>query len=55
MLDVTKYGGKWIATRHGKVVAAGETFGEVDSEVRRMGLENDVILTRVPRSGAVIV
>jgi hypothetical protein len=53
--DTSKHGGKWVATRRGEVVAVGDSFADVDAEVRRRGIENDVILTRVPRTGAVLL
>ncbi len=50
VFDVSLHGGKVVAMRQGEVVAVGETFAEVDTEVRERGLENDVILTRVPKT-----
>lgn len=55
MFDTVKHGGKWVATRRGRVLVVGDSFAEVDKEVRRRGLEDEVILTRVPRTGAVLL
>jgi hypothetical protein len=51
LFDVLKYGGQWVATRHDEVLVAGPSFGAVDREVRRLGLQGEVILARVPRKG----
>ena len=48
LFDVSRYGGKVVATCAGEVVAVGDSFTEVDEEIRRQGRENEVILTRVP-------
>jgi hypothetical protein len=48
IFDIGLYGGKVVATRQGEVVAVGESFSEVDAEIRKRGLQNEVILTRVP-------
>jgi hypothetical protein len=55
LFDTEKYGGRWVATRHGTVMAVGDSFSELDAEVRRLGIENEVVLTRVPRTGAVLL
>lgn len=55
LLDAKKYGGKWVATRKGDVVAVGRTFAEVDEAVCEMGIQDEVILTRVPEAGALVL
>lgn len=51
VFDVDRYGGKVVATIRGEVVAEGDTFAEVDREIRRLHLESEAILTRVPARG----
>ena len=47
-LDLGRYGGRWVATRHGEVVAAGHSYREVAAKVTVLGLQDEVILTLVP-------
>jgi hypothetical protein len=54
ILDIKKYGGRWIATRHGVVMAVADSYKQLDERVVAMGIENDVIFTQVPRSGALV-
>ena len=51
VVDVDKFGGKWVATRRGRVVAAAEDFAGIRQAVRELGVEDDAILTRVPETG----
>lgn len=51
VFDVAKYGGKWVATRRGQIIAAADDFAAIRKAVRDMGLEDDSILTRVPETG----
>lgn len=53
-LDIAKYGGRWVATRMGKVVAVGSSYADVAGKVTALGLQDEVILTLVPSSGAFI-
>ena len=52
VFDIGRYGGKWVATRGHDVVAEGQTYTEVKETVVALGLQDDVILTLVPRTGA---
>ena len=54
IMDVDKYGGRWIATRHGKVMAVADSYKELDVKVVALGIENEVIFSHVPRSGALV-
>jgi hypothetical protein len=51
VFDVAKYGGKWVATRRGQIVAAADDFAAIRRAVRELGLEDDAILTRIPETG----
>ena len=55
VLDADRYGGRWIATLRGHVVASGLDLVEVNKSLDAMGFGGDVILTRVPRSGDVVL
>ena len=55
VLDADRYGGKWIATVRGHVVAQSEDLKEVDALVREMGLADQAILTLVPKTGDLVV
>ena len=55
VLDIDRYGGKWIATRQGAVVADGDSYSEVAAAVDRLGLRDQVILTLVPTTGAIVL
>ncbi|HKZ59177.1 MAG TPA: DUF5678 domain-containing protein, partial [Candidatus Thermoplasmatota archaeon] len=50
-LDLRKYGGRWVATRHGRVVVVGNSYREVAAQVSALGLQEEVILTLVPATG----
>lgn len=52
ILDIKKYGGRWIASQRGKIVAVGDSYEEIDLAVRKLGIKDDVILTQVPTTGA---
>ena len=54
IMDIDKYGGRWIATRHGKVMAVADSFVALHKEVDKLGIANEVICTEVPRSGAFV-
>lgn len=54
ILDIKKYGGRCIATRHGKVMAVADSFVALLKEVEKQGIANEVIFTEVPRSGAFV-
>lgn len=54
LLDIGKYGGRWVATRMGEVVAVGRSYTDVAAKVTVLGLQDEVILTLVPSSGAFI-
>jgi hypothetical protein len=54
ILDIDKYGGRWIATRFGKVMAVADSYKELDKKVVKLGIENEVIFTRVPTTGAFV-
>jgi hypothetical protein len=54
IMDIDKYGGRWIATRHGKVMAVADAYKELDVKVLALGVENEVIFSHVPRSGAFV-
>lgn len=54
VLDIDKYGGRWIASQRGRVVAVGDSYAEVEAAVRKLGIEDDVILTSVPTTGAFV-
>lgn len=54
ILDIKKYGGRCIATRHGKLVAVADSFVALLREVEKLGIANEVIFTEVPRSGAFV-
>jgi hypothetical protein len=54
VLDIDKYGGRWIASQRGKIVAVGDSYAEIDATVRKLGIEDDVILTSVPTTGAFV-
>lgn len=51
VFDVRKYGGKWVATQRGAVIAASVSLEEVERILDEAGVGNDVVLTKVPRSG----
>jgi hypothetical protein len=51
VFDVDKYGGMWVATRRGQIIASAGDFATIRRVVREMGVEEDAILTRVPASG----
>jgi hypothetical protein len=54
VMDIKKYGGRWIATRRGKVMAVADSYKQLDLKVVDMGIENEVIFTQVPKSGALV-
>jgi len=54
IMDIDKYGGRWIATRFGKVMAVADSYKELDKKVVELGIENEVIFTRVPTTGAFV-
>jgi len=54
VLDVKKYGGRWIATRRGKVMAVADSYKELDKKVVDLRIETEVIFTQVPKSGALV-
>jgi len=49
--DIGTYGGKWVATRRGHIIASAKEFAEIRRLVRGMGCEEDAVLTRVPETG----
>ncbi len=51
VFDVAKYGGKWVATRRGQIIAAADDFAAIRRAVHELGLEDDAILTRIPETG----
>ena len=53
ILDIEKHGGRWVASQRGKVVAVADSFTDIELKVAALGIANDVILTRVPRTGAI--
>ena len=55
VLDADRYGGQWIATLKGHVVAFGPSLIEVNRSLDASGFGSDVILTRVPRTGDVVL
>jgi hypothetical protein len=54
VLDTKRYGGRWIATRRGKVMAVADSYSALDEKVVGMGIEDEVIFTHVPKSGALV-
>lgn len=50
MESALKYPGKWIAWTpgHDKVVAVGDTFGEVDDEAARLGYDVETLIYQSP-------
>jgi len=54
VLDIDKYGGRWIASQRGRIVAVGDSYEEIDAAVKKLGIEDDVILTQVPTTGAFV-
>lgn len=53
VLDVDRYGGQWIATLRGQVVASGRTLLDVNRAADAGGYGPETLLTKVPRSGDV--
>jgi hypothetical protein len=51
VFDVAKYGGKWVATRRGQIVAEAEDFAAICRAVDELGFGDDAILTRIPETG----
>ncbi|MEK7541370.1 MAG: DUF5678 domain-containing protein [Patescibacteria group bacterium] len=57
IIDVKKYGGKQVAIVKGKIVASGNTAGEVLNAVRQKSpgaTWRDVLLVTVPRGLTVV-
>lgn len=55
VLDADRYGGKWIATYRGRVVAVSDDVSEVDARVTELGVRDGVILSLVPRAGDLVL
>jgi hypothetical protein len=55
VLDADRYGGRWIATLGGHVVATGENLVELNRSLDEKGFGTDVILTKVPRTGDIVL
>lgn len=53
--DVRKYGGRWVATYRGRIIASAGRFAELRRIVRRKGLEDETIFTRVPEDGEFVL
>lgn len=55
VLDADQFGGQWIATLKGHVVASGDDLVAVNKSLDAMGYGSDVILTKVPRRGDLVL
>lgn len=55
VLDADRYGGKWIATYRGHVVAFSDDVSEVDARVTELGIRDGVILSLVPMAGDLVL
>lgn len=48
-LDLAPYEGKWVAVYEGRIIAVGDTSGDLGAQVRSAGLAGEAVAMYVPR------
>lgn len=51
IFNLEEHAGKWVATQRGQILAVAKTLDELEAALDKVGVGNDVVLTRVPTSG----